>query len=687
VIVGGAFASVVVVVAFGAAASGCAKLVGASFDDPSPPGAAAACSVTQVGDAFVRLGDFVPTTDRHDFCLTRQDGSSPLDGVPAIGQQGIGYEQVQAPTTLPAGSYRVEVQPAGQGCGGQPLTRAQLCLGAATTTTVLLLGDGVASYQLGTFPESTAPAQDAPTRFVDAIEGLGALDFGHADAPALPAQLSPLFTNVGFGATSAGGGPVDANGYATITPETTAIALGAAPAGTTAAALVTAPVLQPAHRYTIVAAGSATDIRFPEELFVCDETLTDGALTSCGGVASDVTVDSINAFVFGPFALHEAERKIPLYQAISNLDADVLCVTGIPPDTEKVALYKAAAAGGRFFIYAAWTNDTLATPVDDPTDQHGAIPPPWTTPPCGDAAAVTDLDATFACIEASCATRPNDPTATVIEDPIECIATSCLTPAGTIIKQAPACWMCSLGQIYSRTSFADARTACTTEPDARLTWGGQSPIILISRLPLANRKQWVLPAAFERIGIVSATVTPPNGASFDVHCAQLTSPGDGSILPYVGQYGNGLGSGADAWRQELLLQSGKLVHYVEQASGATRRRAILAGEWQTGPTVPNVIGPSYPESYAVLSAAFPLAIPPGQIPECTVCQDNPIWSPPGQTPLSQPSLTNFAMLSGIPVTDVRAASVLLKENVVPFKTYTIPVSPFYDFRTTVRIRP
>jgi hypothetical protein len=90
-----------------------------------------------------------------------------------------------------------------------------------------------------------------------------------------------------------------------------------------------------------------------------------------------------------------------------------------------------------------------------------------------------------------------------------------------------------------------------------------------------------------------------------------------------------------------------------------------------------------------LTGAMPLALVDGFTPQCTYCADNPIFTPPGTMPSGASYWSSYGVLSGIPVTDVRANQVILKDATipVPMATYKVPVSPYYGFRTVVRIRP
>ncbi|HEY8091641.1 MAG TPA: hypothetical protein VIF09_27435, partial [Polyangiaceae bacterium] len=142
---------------------------------------------------------------------------------------------------------------------------------------------------------------------------------------------------------------------------------------------------------------------------------------------------------------------------------------------------------------------------------------------------------------------------------------------------------------------------------------------------------------------------------------------------------------------EQTLQIQKLAAYVTRTSGAAGQKAIVMGDFYTGPSVPGVLDPDNPDSFAALSAEFPIAAPPGYSPGCTFCVDNPINTPPGTTPSGSSTWSSMILLSHVPVTDVEAATILLNDPVLTVSTeagtYAIPRSTYYAYQATVRVRP
>jgi len=505
----------------------------------------------------------------------------------------------------------------------------------------------------------------------------------------LPAAVQPIVAGVAYGQAvgqPGDAGALDPNGYASLPTNAAGASLASAPAGTSAATMLSSTTLVAQHAYTVFAVGSAGDPRFPAELFACDETSTTGLLTSCGGVAYPVTVDTFDAFLLGPFASHESARRPALFDAISKLASDVVCLEYVMTDADKAALVLAAANTGHFY-YSQWTPDTLATRIDDPTDQSGQVPPAPTSAPCASASAQAGLKAAYDCLSASCSTGPGDPTGTVQDDSVACIAASCPLPVEALIQSYPACWTCGVVELESRKSFADATTACTTDPRAGLLFDGTSGVLMLSRFPLTDPWHWVLPATLARSTLEGATIRLQSNVDVDVVCSQPTLIGDGKIVPYTGVYGGGAGTGASAWQAEVLLDTGKVVRKVASRLANPGRRVIVAGGWNTGPAVPGALAPNNPDSFALLTATLPQAVPFGFLPQCTYCASNPLDAPAAGMPNVQSTWGNYAVLGRTSIADVTDASVILEDNVVPLDGGPIPLSPLYGFRTTVSVRP
>ncbi len=668
-------------------------------------GVAAPCVLPTKGDATLRVGNMIASTTRVDVCLRRTDGASPIDGQPVIASagptcpRGLGYKDVSAPFKVEAGSYAIAFVSAGSTCSATPLATVQASIASGGGAGAYVLGDGTKTPAVVAMRE-TAPLQlDSKLRFVDGIDGLAAIDFGYTDTSVLPATIDVvMFGNIAFGRI--GVSPPDPNepgetdGYNEIPVFGGTLKVGVALTGQTSALLVGAPALAERESYTAFAIGRESDPSFPEEIYVCDEMQDEGPLTRCAnGGAIDVTVDVLDTYLWGPFSPFNAQRTDPMIAAIAELPSDIACIVDTFPDDVEERIITAAK---KQFPYSAHFKDTLATPIDDPALQDGGLPTPPTTAPCGTPTLDNLLEPLLSCMRDNCTTQLGSEDAGLIADPTPCLTNNCYSQsAGLVLTTNQAklrCWMCALLNFESNSSSAATRAECTTNVSAGLAYGGASDVVVLSRFPIGTPQQWVLGSTDWRASIVRVPVTLPGPKPFDAYCAMLTDPVGGETNPYTGNYGLGL-SAAGARGAENLLQTQKLVAYVTKMSAGIP--AIVAGEFYAGPVAPGTMAYEA-DSYAVLSAAFGFGAPPGAIPGCTFCGNNPITSPPGSVQSASSELTTYPMLWNIPITDVTAASIELKAPVIDAGVpdsgtdggaYGVPLSPYYDYRATVRLRP
>lgn len=670
---------------------------GTASRDAGDGGPVIPCKLPSSGDARVRIGDVVPSADRFDFCLQRTDGGPDPTSAPILSTNGcppgLAYKDVLVPFSVPAGTYDVSAVAPGMGCGTPLATAHSVLLASSTSTGLYLFGAQASDAQLTPFLESNPAQLDTDLRFIHAVPGASPFDFGVTDSPSTPASIiSVVFQGVPFGATSPAGssqlGAIDANGYVEFTLANGKLNVGVAPTGSTAATLAQNLSTAADGVYTAFAIGKTDDVAFPEELYICDEGASDGIYTRCGGTPQDVTFDVFNAYLYGVLGPFTTLREPAIYAAPALLSGDFACFTDVYTDPDKAAIVAAAPANG-FPYTATFLGDSEQTPVDDPSTADGGAPAEPTGPPCAGALA-SQLDALMDCAVASCASVPNDGDASLTpDDPISCMSGQCASQTLALAlgdSAAQVCWQCASMEFYSSTPFSTARTECKTLTERFYAFHGASSPVLLSRHPLANVTQWVLPSTNWRVSVIRADVALENGASLAAYCTELTSPAAGATLPYTGAYGEGL-TGIAAWQAEQILQIQRLAAYVTRTSAAAGQKALVMGDFYTGPTVPNVLDPYNPDSYAVLSAAFATAAPPGYPPACTFCVDNPITTPPGTTPSGSSTWSSAIFLSGIPVTDVHAASVLLQQPVLDAGSYLIPLSSYYAYQATVHVRP
>jgi hypothetical protein len=658
------------------------------------------CVLSSTGDATLRVGNLVPSMARVDACLARSGGPSPIDGMPILASAtgscpaGLGYKDITVPFGVEPGTYAVTFVPAGSGCSAAPLATGMVTTSAPSGSGVYLLGDGTTPATTLTLAEETPPGLESAFRFVHAIADLGPLDFGLT----VPGSLPPMFKalvcpGVKFGTVGVSTNaqlPSDGNGYEQISLLGGTLSMGAGPAGTTSVTISAVPVLNGQDSYTAFAIGLPGDPSFPEELYVCDERQADGVLTQCAnGGSTDVTVDVFDPYLWGPFAPLVPLRQPAVVAAIAALQSDVVCIPDAYPDAVDEAILAQAKAR---FPYSVHFDDTLTTPIDDPTGADGGIPAPPTEPPCGGGLDAL-LEPFLSCVEQYCASPIGDDDASVMQEPSACLTQNCSGPAEALVLgtdvQTLRCWTCALFSLQGTATIAQARSACTTDVHAGLAFTGQSGTVVLSRYPIANAEQWVLPATDWRSSIIRAPITLPGGKELDAYCMLLSDPVSSLTVPYTGVYGNGK-TDVTAWLAELTLQVQKVIAYVQRKSPGIP--AVVAGEFYTGPAASDGTPSLNPTAYQIFASAFALAATSSGPPGCTFCANNPILSPPGSTPSDTNELTSYPLLANVPVTDVLSTSLelqtpFLDAGLTDAGAYIVPLSPYYDYRATLHIRP
>jgi hypothetical protein len=663
----------------------------------APP---AVCTLPSTGDALARVTNVVPALGKLDFCFKPATGAAigPILGTPGCAG-GLTYKESTATFAIPGGTYEVDVIKGGGKCSDAPVASVKnVTFDTGTTSNSIVMGDGASDVAVKTLRETAPTTIASKFRFIHAIDGAPNQDCGLTTKPSLPATITSLyFKNVAFGTTAPAGtspgGTIDANGYGDFAGSGAALSFGRANTGTPDIIDMAPVKLVSRIGYSLYAigktdsAGKPNDAKFPTEILVCNEHDVDGVYARCANaIPVDVTFDVVNTQLNGAFAQLESLRRGPLNAAIAGLGGDVACVTEVWSETDKDAIINAAKSK---YPYAARFKADLTTPLDDAKDQAGNVPAAPTTAACADPADKALLETYLTCATTNCAVTKGDPNSTVQDQPAACLADKCGGEAVNLALSAPRCWDCNTVQSFGRATFAATKTACETDPLARYAFGGANGVVVLSRFPFDGTPEVVNMGATDfRVALVRAPLLIDGGAKVDAYCTVLTTPATGVTRPYVGDYGGGGADTDTQWRNELLLQVGKVANQVATRSGALKKRAVVLGDWYTGPKVGTLTDLNV-ESYVALTAAMPLALVDGFTPQCTYCADNPIYAPPGTMPSGASYWSSYGVLSGIPVTDVRANEVILKKATipVPMATYNVPVSPYYGFRTVVRIRP
>ena len=399
--------------------------------------------------------------------------------------------------------------------------------------------------------------------------------------------------------------------------------------------------------------------------------------------AQEVRVDTFNVALAGAFIPFEAERRPFISEAIAASDADILCLQEVWTQEDKEAIREAAAEA---YPHAALFEDDLGTPVDDPTDQQGEIPPAPTTVPCGDVeveqgVTISDqMNEAVDCVRDNCSTIPGSEEGRTTS--AECASASCVGAVAALLfgdAEQQRCYACVVTQLPTST-FSDIRTSCATVVNQDLAFGGQNGLMILSKHPLSNVENWVLPGTWNRRNVLSATAELPNGAELDAYCNHLTPIFNAepiNTFPYTGQYGDGM-TGPGGWQAEQELQAERLVDHVEATSG--RRPAVVLGDLNAGRAYPEQdIVAEGEATLSLLEATFTPAYADDYTPQCTFCSDNPV------TGTESSVWIDHILLYNLPSTAVVSTERVFDEDVVPVGDMMVPLSDHFGVRSVILV--
>jgi endonuclease/exonuclease/phosphatase family metal-dependent hydrolase len=410
----------------------------------------------------------------------------------------------------------------------------------------------------------------------------------------------------------------------------------------------------------------------------CDDAAT-------GGTGSrDVVVDTFNVALAGAFIPLEAERRQPIIDAIAANDSDIICLQEVFAQADKEAIQVAAAGA---YPHSAFFVNNLDTPIDDATNQQGEVPPLPTTAPCAGEPLTSQLNAGVDCLEQNCQTEDGRTTSAA------CAEEQCLVEVLNLITAPPPqrCYACLVTQLPTEL-LTDIRSRCPTVVNQELTFQGQNGVMLLSRHPLKNKEELVIPGTWTRRTILSATAELPDGAELDVYCNHLTpifvSTAIVNTFPYTGQYGDGT-TNPSAWQAEQELQAEKLINYVAETSGS--RPAVILGDLNTGHAFPDQeIVAEGEETLDLLESAFEPAYTADYLgaPLCTFCSTNPVTNPD-----SDPNATSVwidhILLDNLPADAVVSTERIYDDDVVPVdvdgQMVMVPLSDHFGIRSVITV--
>ena len=402
-----------------------------------------------------------------------------------------------------------------------------------------------------------------------------------------------------------------------------------------------------------------------------------------------LSVDTFNLYLAGSFSPHEAERRQPIIDAIASMETDIVCLQEVWRDSDKDAI--AAAAKARF-PYAVSFKTTLDTPLDDPTDQNGQIPPAPTEAPCAQTTQKDKLINVINCVQQKCSTIPGSQQGMTTST--ECVIAECITEATALLYGDPntatadrKCYGCAATLLPTDT-FQQMLETCTTNKNAGLAFDGQSGVMILSKFPLQNVEQRVIPGTWNRRTILRATANLPSGVAVDVYCNHLPSVFYQPAFPYTGEYGMGE-TDYKGWQNELMLDAQKLIAWVESKSGSNK--AIVLGDFNASPELKDQgIEPDGADAYAYLASKLTEAVPAGFKPACTYCgkTTNPLAGPNGPN-----TWIDHVFIRNIPVSDVISTARTFVDPVVQVAsdagagTAKLPLSDHYGVHTVINIQP
>lgn len=401
-----------------------------------------------------------------------------------------------------------------------------------------------------------------------------------------------------------------------------------------------------------------------------------------GREPQEVVVETFNVALAGAFIPFETERRQPITEAIAAADSDVLCLQEVWTQSDKELIRDAAIETYPHIVF--FEND-LDTPIDVPTDQQGEIPPAPTTVPCPDVEVegipgltIEDqMNQAVDCLRDNCSTIPgSDEGQTTSAD---CAASECVTAvAGLLLGSAEQqrCYACVVTQLPTE-QLSEIRTSCTTVINQDLAFDGQNGLMLLSRHPIDDEEELVLPGTWNRRTILRATVNLPNGAELDAYCNHLTPIFDDFTFPYTGQYGNGF-TDARGWQAEQELQAEKLIDYVTDTSG--NRPAVILGDLNAGHAFPaqDIVAEGEP-TLDLLETVFEPAYASSYTPQCTFCSTNPV------TDAETSSWIDHILLYNLASDAVLSTARVYDEAVVPVDSQTVPLSDHFGMRSVILV--
>lgn len=391
-------------------------------------------------------------------------------------------------------------------------------------------------------------------------------------------------------------------------------------------------------------------------------------------VPIDVKITTFNIGLAGSFVPNEAARRPKVIEALANSTDDIICVQEAWFAADKAAI-KAAVANKYPHTLSFETN--LDTPIDDPKGADGTVPPAPPDAPC--AKQLMGLNAAVDCLKNNCSDSSGAGEDARVSS-ASCVSTNCTGPVASLLGGADKrCYGCVLANTPAAT-FAAMRSECGTNPKGGLAFGGQSSVMILSRFPISEPAQHVLPGTWNRRTIARGTVALPNGASVDVYCNHLTPVFLDPLLFYTGQYGGGKDDKA-GWEAENLLQVNKLIAWQKTRAD---KRAVILGDMNVTRKEGAVTGEYALASLQLFEATYTPGNAAGYTPICTYCGGENPNIPATDT---EKSWLDRIFLANIPASAVKTTERIYTESTVDGASGKVPLSDHYGLRSTITFAP
>jgi endonuclease/exonuclease/phosphatase family metal-dependent hydrolase len=389
---------------------------------------------------------------------------------------------------------------------------------------------------------------------------------------------------------------------------------------------------------------------------------------------TDIEVQTFNLALAGAFVPNEAARRAPVIDAVANLDSDIVCLQEVWEQSDKDLVI--AAASANFPHIVSHTTD-FSTPITSPEDQNGEIPTPFATAPC--AGYETELAAAVDCLAANCSTMPGSEAGQTTST--ACATEFCVEAVATLLfgdADQQRCYSCLTTQLPTEP-FSDMRDLCTNETNATLAFRGQSSSMILSKFPLSEPVNYVVPGSWNQRVVTIATATLPSGAEVDVYCNHLTPIFEAITFPYTGQYGAGM-TGAEGWAAEQLLQVEKIITLVSERSAT--RPGIILGDLNTGTAGLGAgLGDEAPLTFERLREVYELGVARDFEAQCTYCSGNA-----NNDPDALDVWIDHIFLHGLSRSQVTASERTFDEaNVDAGGGVMVPPSDHYGIASTITI--